>query len=291
MNKKQYVKPEYVQLQDRPGYDEKWVQDLIAKDPSILRLGDLVLLDKERRQPRAGRLDFLLMDPDSRKRYEVELQLGRADASHIIRTIEYWDIEKKRYPNYDHCAVLIAEDITSRFLNVISLFNGTMPIIAIQMQALMVNGCLTLSFLKVLDERLWSFADEDEGGLVETDETYWKQRATEETVGLAQKMLEMIHGFDESLNLKFNKHYIGLEKDGRPFNFFRFVPRKSKLNLRIYLPQTEHYEKLINDVDLDSTGHAWGAYRIHLTSKDIKSKSKLKVLEELSKAAYEEYKK
>lgn len=28
-------------------------------------------------------------------------------------------------PPYDHCAVLVAEDITSRFLNVISLFNGT----------------------------------------------------------------------------------------------------------------------------------------------------------------------
>ena len=47
--------------------------------------------------------------------------------SHIIRTIEYWDIERKRYPQYEHCAVLVAEDITSRFLNVISLFNGTIP--------------------------------------------------------------------------------------------------------------------------------------------------------------------
>ena len=26
----------------------------------------------------------------------------------------YWDIEKKRYPQYDHCAVIIAEDITDR---------------------------------------------------------------------------------------------------------------------------------------------------------------------------------
>ncbi len=33
---------------------------------------------------------------------------------------------------YDHTAVIVAEDITSRFLNVISLFNGTIPIIAIQ---------------------------------------------------------------------------------------------------------------------------------------------------------------
>ena len=83
-------------------------------------------------QPRAGRLDLLLQDPDTQRRYEVEVQLGSTDESHIIRTIEYWDIEKKRYPQYDHCAVLVAEDITSRFLNVVSLFNGTMPLIAIE---------------------------------------------------------------------------------------------------------------------------------------------------------------
>ncbi len=65
-------------------------------------------------------LDLLLQDPDTNRRYEVELQLGPTDESHIIRTIECWDIERKRYPQYDHCAVIVAEDITSRFLNVIS---------------------------------------------------------------------------------------------------------------------------------------------------------------------------
>ncbi len=119
-----YLKPERLSLKGHPHLNEKWVQDLIAEDPSILGLGDLVLRDKERRQPRAGRLDLLLQDSDSQRRYEVEIQLGSTDESHIIRTIEYWDIEKKRYPQYDHCAVLVAEDVTSRFLNVLSLFKG-----------------------------------------------------------------------------------------------------------------------------------------------------------------------
>jgi hypothetical protein len=34
-------------------------------------------------------------DTGSEKRYEVELQLGRSDESHIIGTIEYWDLERK----------------------------------------------------------------------------------------------------------------------------------------------------------------------------------------------------
>ena len=119
-----YLKPVRLSLERHPHLNEKWVQGLIADDPSILGLGDLVLRDIERRQPRAGRLDLLLQDSDSQRRYEVEIQLGATDESHIIRTIEYWDIEKKRYPQYDHCAVLVAEDVTSRFLNVLSLLTA-----------------------------------------------------------------------------------------------------------------------------------------------------------------------
>src|SRR5215218_6175367 len=122
-----YVKAQTITLATHAQFNERWVQDRIADDPSILGLGDLVLRDQERAQPRAGRLDLLLQDPETKRRYEVELQLGATDEAHIIRTIEYWDIERKRYPQYDHCAVLVAEDITSRFLNVIALLNGTVP--------------------------------------------------------------------------------------------------------------------------------------------------------------------
>src|SRR5262245_24625606 len=140
----EFERAKLLSLRAHPELDEKWVQDLIANDPSILGLGDDVeLRQKERIQPRAVRLDLLLQDGDNR-RYEVELQLGSTDETHIIRTIEYWDIERKRYPQYDHCAVLIAEDITSRFLNVISLFNGALPLVALQMQALQVGGKVTL---------------------------------------------------------------------------------------------------------------------------------------------------
>ena len=73
-----YVRPERVLLAGNPEFSERWVQDRIAEDPSILGLGDLVLKDKERRQPRAGRLDLLLQDTDVGQRYEVEIQLGES---------------------------------------------------------------------------------------------------------------------------------------------------------------------------------------------------------------------
>src|SRR5208282_5612244 len=94
-----YVKPLRIDLKRHPGLNEKWVQDRIAEDPKLLGLGDLVFRERERIQPRAGRLDLLLQDVEYKRRYEVELQLGATDEAHIIRTVEYWDIERKRYPS------------------------------------------------------------------------------------------------------------------------------------------------------------------------------------------------
>lgn len=133
------MKLESVSIKRTERLTEKWVQDQIADDPALLGLGDLVLKDKERIQASAGRLDLLLQDPETLKRYEVEIQLGATDESHIIRTLEYWDIERKRYPQYEHAAVIVAEEITARFLNVIQLFNGTIPLIAVKMTAYKVG--------------------------------------------------------------------------------------------------------------------------------------------------------
>ena len=157
-----YIKPEKIWLKGHPELNEKWVQEIIAEDPSILGLGDLILKDKERIQPRAGRLDLLLQDSESTRRYEVEVQLGKTDECHIIRTIEYWDIERKRYPQYEHTAVIVAEDVTSRFLNVINLFHGAIPLIAIQMNAIKIEGKMSLLFTTVLDQLTLGLVDEDE---------------------------------------------------------------------------------------------------------------------------------
>ena len=127
-----YAKFEKISIKNHPELNEKWVQDRISEEPGILGLGDVILKDRERLQPRAGRLDLLFQDAESNHRYEVKIQLGGTDESHIIRTIEYWDIERKRYPQYEHTAVIVAEDITSRFLNVISLFNGMIPLMAVK---------------------------------------------------------------------------------------------------------------------------------------------------------------
>jgi hypothetical protein len=266
-----YVKFEKINLKTHPDFTEKWVQERIAADPQILGLGDIILKDKERIQPRAGRLDLLFQESDGNRRFEVELQLGALDESHIIRTIEYWDIERKRYPQYDHTAVIIAEDITSRFLNVISILNGTIPLVAIQMNALKNGESIGLYFTTVLDQINLGFVDEDEEVQETTDRSYWEKKASKQTVAMADELLALVRQFDDSLELKFNKFYIGLARDGRPDNFVIFRP---KMNWIAVEPRLKESDEVQSQLDADGCDvmdydKRWNRYRIRFKPGEV----------------------
>lgn len=283
-----YEKLTQLNLKTHPTLDERWVQDRIAADPVILGLGDVILKDRERNQPRAGRLDLLLQEAEGNRRYEVEIQLGKIDESHIIRTIEYWDIERKRYPQYDHTAVIVAEEITSRFLNVIALFNGTIPLIAIQMRAVQLGNAVSLMFTTVLDQVRLGLVDEDEEVNEVTDRAYWENRGSKATVAMADDLLEILKELDPSLELKFNKFYIGLARHGQADIFVLFRPQKSSIRVEPRLEKQDEIEQKIDAAGLDVLGYdnRWGRYRIRLTKGDIQKHAGL--LRELFSAAYAE---
>jgi hypothetical protein len=282
-----YVKPERLSLRLHPEFNERWVQQLIAEDPSILGLGELVLRDKERSQPRAGRLDLLLQNPDTGKRFEVEIQLGKTDEAHIIRTIEYWDIERKRYPQYDHCAVLVAEDITSRFLNVISLFNGTLPIVALQMQALAFGANISLVFTKVIDELSRGLIDEDEDvQAAPADRAYWEKKGSKDSLILVDEVFSVCKEIDPSLDLNYTRSYITTTRAKSPFNFIYLRPRRNSLNFQIRLEKTEEIDALIQQSGFEQLTYETrdGYYKLSLVKADIREK--LGIIRYLIDAAY-----
>jgi len=266
-----YVKPERIWLKERSEFDERWLQDRIGEDPALLGLGDLVLKDRERIQPRAGRLDLLLQDVETNKRFEVEVQLGKTDEAHIIRTIEYWDIERKRYPQYEHTAVIVAEDITSRFLNVISLFNGSIPLVAIQLSAMRLEGSVSLFCSKVLDETRLGLVDDDEEVQAVTDRAYWEARGSKQTLSMTDELLELVRPHDAQLELKYNKFYIGIAKHGQPNNFVIFRPKKDFLRLEVRLERSDETQAELDSSGLDVMDYdaRWGKYRIRLAAGDI----------------------
>jgi hypothetical protein len=275
-----------ISLKSHPELTERWVQDRIAENPMILGLGDVVLKDKERIQPRAGRLDLLLQDAEASHRYEVEIQLGKTDESHIIRTIEYWDIERKRYPQYEHTAVIVAEEITARFLNVISLFNGTIPLMAIQMSAVELGDTVSLLFTIVLDEARFGLVDEDEEVQEFTDRAYWEARGSKATVAMADEVLKLVAEFAPGLELKYNKFYIGLATNGIPNNFLIFRPQKSALRLEVRLPPSPETEAMLETAGLDVMDYdkRWGRYRLRLNKGEVAKFTQ--VLSALSQQAF-----
>jgi hypothetical protein len=283
-----YIKPERVWISSHPELSERWVQERIAEDPSLLGLGDLILKDKERIQPHAGRLDLLCQDADSSRRYEIEIQLGKTDESHLIRTIEYWDLERKRYPQYEHTAVIVAEDITGRFLNVISLFNGFIPLVAIQMQAVKFGDEISLIFSKVLDQVRLGLVEEDEAAQEATDRSYWEKRATKPTIEMMDEMITIIRTFDPTLSLNYRKFYVGLaDNAGRSRNFVVFRPKKDWLRVEPQLEASQEIQDKLDEAGVDVMEYSRsGRYRLRLTKGDTKKHDAL--LRDLLRRAYDE---
>lgn len=284
----QYIKPTRISLKNHSELNEKWVQDRIAENPSILGLGKLILKDKERIQAGSGRLDLLFQDSEDDHRYEVEIQLGKTDESHIIRTIEYWDIERKRYPRYEHTAVIVAEDITSRFLNVIGLFNGSIPLIAIQMQAFQTNDILSLVFTTVLKESQLGFIDEDEGPEELTNRAYWEDKSSKDSLAIVDLLFETLKSIDSNLSLNYMKNYIGLMINKRANNFVVFHPKKRWVRVGVRLERSNEIQAKLDEAELDlmEYDHAWGKYRIRMTKDDAQKHESL--TRELFKSSYEQ---
>jgi hypothetical protein len=284
-----YEKLTKLSIRNHAELSERWVQERIAEDPSILGLGDVILKDKERMQPGAGRLDLLLQEADGSRRYEVEVQLGKTDESHIIRTIEYWDIERKRYPQYEHTAVIVAEEITSRFLNVISLFNGTIPLMAIQMTAVQLGDTVSLAFTMVLDQVRFGLVEEDEEVQEATDRTYWESRGSKATVAMVDELLQVVQALNPRLQLKYNKFYIGLATDGQPNNFVIFRPQKSFVRIEPRLRKTDEVDEAVEAADLDVLDYEkrWGRYRIRVQKDDLRKHAE--IIRRLLETSYREF--
>jgi hypothetical protein len=217
------------------GKDEKWLQAQIAENPGILGLGELTLVQREVRQSSGGRVDLLLTEPESDTMYEVEVMLGSTDPSHIIRTIEYWDVQSRKYPDREHRAVIIAEEITNRFFNVIWLLNRSLPIIAVKLDVLESEGDFLLHFSKILDiyESPELGDDVSAGSSTRAD---W-ERSAPAAMKVFDRFLKLLS--DHSLRPTLNFRQDGIALAGK-WNFAKIILKKSgqcSLSVTARLPE------------------------------------------------------
>lgn len=279
---------ETIKLKNSAEYNEAWLQKQIAENPSILGLGELHLRAKEKILT-YGRLDILLEDSDSDNptRYEVEIQLGDTDESHIIRTIEYWDLERKRYPQYDHIAVLVAEGVTGRFLNVLNLFNGHIPLIVLKLDAFKVDDDIALHFTKILDRVQLGVPEEDETS-EPANRAYWEKRSCPEMLKIADALFGVVKSVEATVVQNYNKYYIGLLRNNVAANYCYFKPKKSYVYMlaKIAKPDDD-YMKMLEDTGIEAGYTKWNVLRMKFSQAPTEAQGELiRDVVELAKKTY-----
>jgi hypothetical protein len=116
------------------GYNEVWLQNWLAKDPSRLGLGDVKILAQELTSPRGGSLDILAASIDGDTYYSIEVQLGEVDASHGFRVFDYWATNRARTPGKTHIAVLIVESAGVRYRPALEALAEYVPLLVIELR-------------------------------------------------------------------------------------------------------------------------------------------------------------
>jgi hypothetical protein len=103
--------------------------------------------------------------------------------------------------------------------------------------------------------------------------------------------LGIINSFKEGYELKYNKFYIGIARNGQPNNFTIFTPQKNSLRLDLKLAKSDEISQIIETNGLVELGYDkhWGAYKIRLEQGEIsKKKEVLKELLEKAEKSFNE---
>lgn len=246
------------------GKDEYWLQDLIYKDPKILGLGNLIAVNKEKKQSSGGRLDLLLKEPEQNAMYEVEIMLGETDPSHIIRSIEYWDNEKRKYPQRQHFCVLIAESFDRRYFNILQILSLNIPMIAIQADLLEVNGTHILNFTKLVDIYIEPEENDDEAA---ASESTWQKDAPWVNDG-AHAFYEMLKPLSSNLTVRYTQSYISVSIASK--NTYWFSKRsKPMMVLFFIIKDDEHVAEVKQLLELEGISYSYTRYKEFMITLNI----------------------
>ena len=196
--------------------------------------------------------------------------LGRLDESHIIRTIEYWDVERRKWTTREHRAVIVAEEITNRFFNVIALFNRAIPIIAIQLNALQLEDKVMLNFTTVLD--IFESPEEEGEDAEPTDRDWWERRSNKESLAVADRIVQLAKCGEQSARVTYNRHHIAV--GGQRQNFCWLHPRKAQahchFHLRIGADNAQSVTEKLESSGISVAAHKKGIVRVIITPSEIK---------------------
>lgn len=294
------VKTKEIWLKEDETVKEKHIQGMIAKDPTMLGFNELTLIGWEVKYKSRGRLDLLFQSKDLITIYEVEIQLGQLDGSHLFRTVEYWLNERDDKRGHKHVAVLIVEGVTPRALEIINLCMKDVSIIILKMKASKnENGILELKFEQIPTE--CAIMDCDNNAIdheykkypeiVVCDREYYENNAPEALLKASDKIYDFLKEIDSAVKRNYTTKYMRFKKDKiRGFVFIEIEQDKLIL-LKLVLKKLAETETKIREADLNLKEYyqrkdkKCGEYIIRITEDDIKNKEK--DLKELLQMTYD----
>jgi hypothetical protein len=89
---------------------------------------------------------------------------------------------------------------------------------------------------------------------------------------LADQLLSVIKDQGPGLSLKYNKYYIGLQRDGVPDNFILFTPRKKHMIWEVRIDRSEELDARLEESALTLLPYdkQWKRYRFQIIPGDLK---------------------
>ena len=257
------------------GKDEYWLQNIIYDNPKVLPLpGNLIPVSKEEKQSKGGRLDILLKERDENIMYEIEVMLGETDPSHIIRSIEYWDYEKRKYPQRQHFCVLVAESFDRRYFNVIQLMSLNIPMIAIQADLIEINGDKILNFSKIIDIYVEPAETEEEAKIV--NEATWNQDA-QWVNDCANEIFSLLKNSHKKVEIKYTQSYINITIDGKGAYWFhkRIKPTAALVFVIKDAEKAEEIERILKNAEISYSYNNYKEFLINVDCEFLKKNANM----------------
>jgi hypothetical protein len=120
-----------------------------------------------------------------------------------------------------------------------------------------------------------------------TDRGYWETKANKKMLQTVDQLFAIVKEIDPTLELKYNKFYIGLGRQGVSSLFTLFRPRKAFVRIEPRLPRSTDLDERMEAAGLDVMDYdiRWGRYRINLQPSDIEKHRVL--LEEITRMAFD----
>lgn len=191
------------------GYDEVWLQNWIAADPTRLGLGELAILAQELSSPGGGSLDILAAADDIY--YSIEVQLGEVDASHGFRVFDYWARNRLQYQGRSHVAVLVAESASGRYRDALAALVEFLPLLVIELRLWRGDGeAILVPEVVVANETLDIAGTAAETGRTEAD---WRAALSTEAWRFHDEFVSWaLEAFDDVRVDYSPKSYVGMRR-------------------------------------------------------------------------------